>query len=213
MKAYLEPTPIIDFRHPGILEFAQEFTSEKDAIAKAIKLYEKVRDHFLYNPFDIKTEGEHLRASALLARGHGHCIDKAVFLIACSRALGIPARLGLSRVKNHIGTARFEQIIQSNELVPHGYAELYLAGEWIKCTPAFNASLCAKLGVEPLEFDGRNHSQFQQYTEGGESFMEYIEDYGTFADVPLDFIIELMTKYYPHLFDKDGRFRTELFQL
>ena len=49
-----------------------------------------------------------------LDRGHGHCIDKEVFLIACSRARGIHARLGLSSVKNHIGAARFGSVIQRN---------------------------------------------------------------------------------------------------
>ncbi|NQX90906.1 MAG: transglutaminase family protein, partial [Flavobacteriales bacterium] len=148
-------------------------------------------------------------ASLTSEKGFGHCIDKSSLFIALCRMNGFPARLGLSKVKNHIGTARFETIIQSNVLVPHGYAEVFFNEKWVKCTPVFNISLCEKLGVEPLEFNGEDDSMFQSYSGDGQQFMEYLEDYGTFADAPFDLIEKLIKAEYPHLFDGD-RFKREL---
>ena len=68
----------------------------------------------------------------------GHCIDKAVLLIALARAADIPARLCLAKVRNHIATGKLEEKIGTNILVPHGYVELWLEGQWVKVTPAFN---------------------------------------------------------------------------
>ena len=64
----------------------------------------------------------------------------------------------------------------------------------MKFTPAFNPSLCAILGAEPLEFDGKNNGLLQQHTEYGGSFMKYLEEKGTYVDVPLEFIVALMKK-------------------
>ena len=109
-----------------------------------------------------------------------------------------------AKVKNHIATERLEQFLQTNELVPHGIVELYLNEKWVKCTPAFNKSLCDKLGVDVLEFDGENDSIFQEYDRKGAVFMEYLEDYGHYDDVPIGFIEKIMRQYYPHIFDEKG---------
>ena len=145
-----------------------------------------------------------------MEEGRGHCIDKAMLLTAMCRKSGIPARLGMARVKNHMGTARFEQILRSDVLTPHGYAEVYVQDKWVKCTPAFNKELCDRLGVAPLEFDGVKDSIFQQFDRAEGGFMEYIEDYGTFEDLPVERITELMRAEYPHLFDEKGEFQEEL---
>ena len=72
----------------------------------------------------------------------------------------------------------------------------------VKATPVFNAELCDKLGVEPLGFDGENDAVFQESDKEGNPFMEYIEDHGTFVDVPLDKITLGMKTHYPHFFEK-----------
>jgi len=56
-------------------------------------LYYAVRDGFRYNPYNLRMKPEEVTASHLLRAGDGHCIDKAIFLAACARALGIPSRL------------------------------------------------------------------------------------------------------------------------
>ena len=74
---------------------------------------------------------------------------------------------------------------------------IFLDGKWLKASPAFNATLCEKCNVAPLEFTGEEDSIFQQYNEAGDAFMEYLEDYGHFPDVPMDFIRENMRTLYP----------------
>jgi hypothetical protein len=43
--------------------------------------------------------------------------------------------------------------------------------------------------VAPLEFNGREDSLFQPYNAAHEKFMEYVEDLGSYADVPLENIL------------------------
>lgn len=208
MKPYLAETYFFNADDLSLQAFVDELQIPENSspLEKAILLYYEVRDRFLYDPFNIRIEGENLRATQLLKDGRGHCIDKAAFFISACRVLGIPARLGLAKVKNHMGTAKLEKLIQSDVLVPHGYAEVYLNGKWLKCTPAFNCSLCEKLGVAPLEFNGEEDSVFQAFDREEGGFMEYLEDYGSFDDLPLEFIITLLQKNYPHLFDEAGAF-------
>jgi hypothetical protein len=82
---------------------------------------------------------------------------------------------------------------------------VYLDNKWLKMSPAFNKSLCEKLNVEPLEFDGENNSFLQQYNSSGTRFMEYIDDYGHFEDVPLDFMIRNLKEHYPAIFDTNEK--------
>ncbi|MGB0525904.1 MAG: transglutaminase, partial [Flammeovirgaceae bacterium] len=121
------------------------------------------------------------------------------------RAVGIPSRLGFGAVKNHIGTAKLEAVLGTNVLAFHGYTEFYLEDKWVKATPAFNQALCDKLNVEALDFDGEHDCLFQQFDKANGQFMEYIEDYGQFDDIPLDLFIETMKAYYPHLFDQAAK--------
>ena len=46
--------------------------------------------------------------------------------VACLRSIGIPSKIGLAKVVNHIGTERMELILKSNVLAPHGYVEAFL---------------------------------------------------------------------------------------
>ena len=63
---------------------------------------------------------EKYRASIIAQRNTGNCVDKSIILIASLRALGIPARLHLGKVKNHIAVERLIEKLGSNELTPHG---------------------------------------------------------------------------------------------
>jgi transglutaminase-like putative cysteine protease len=130
-------------------------------------------------------------------------VEKSILLIACLRGLGIPARLHLGKVKNHIAVERLIEKFGSNELTPHGMVNIYINGRWLKASPAFNKTLCEKFNVEPLDFDGENSSFLQQYNSEGSLFMEYLEDYGPFEDVPLEFIKQNVREHYPHIFGAD----------
>ncbi|MEC8832596.1 MAG: transglutaminase family protein, partial [Bacteroidota bacterium] len=145
---------------------------------------------------------ENYRASHIVQKSTGNCVEKSILLIAGLRGMGIPARLHLGKVKNHIAVERLIEKFGSNELTPHGMVNVNLNNKWLKMSPAFNKSLCEKLNVEPLEFDGENNSFLQAYNSAGTRFMEYTEDYGHFEDVPLEFMKKNIKEHYPHIFDK-----------
>ena len=131
-----------------------------------------MRDGFQYNPniLDLRREG--LKASDLLKRNRGYCVEKAVLLAAAARAVGVPSRLSFYIVKNHIATDKLEKLLKKDYLVFHGAAELYLDNKWLKTTPAFDKNLCKYLNVEPLEFDGSSDSIFQEFDKSGQCFYE-----------------------------------------
>ena len=210
MEKYLKPTFCIDSDHPKVKQLAEEICDSSSSIVdKCISLFYAVRDGWRYYPYNISFKEVDFKASVIAQRDEGHCIDKAVLLIALCRACAIPARLGLASVCNHIATGRFEALLGTNILVPHGYVEVYLKDHWLKLTPAFNKTLCEKLGVSPLEFDGHSDALFQEFSQQGASFMEYLEDFGTFEEVPTEYIMTLMKQYYPRLFN--GEIDTKTF--
>jgi hypothetical protein len=79
----------------------------------------------------------------------------------------------------------------------HGYADLWLDGQWVKATPAFNLSLCERFGLLPLEFDGREDSIYHPFDKSGQRHMEYLQDRGRFVDVPLEEIVADFRARYP----------------
>lgn len=204
-EQYLQPTFYFDYEHPLVSAFAERVLSENgpalSSVEKATKLYYAVRDDIRYNPYIFKADPKSMSASYCLETGESYCIPKAVLLGAVARYAGIPSRLGLANVKNHLSSQPLIDFLRSDIFVMHGYIELYLKGGWVKATPAFNAALCEKMGVDTLEFDGQADSIFQEFNGDGEKHMEYLEDHGTFSDVPMDFIIHSVATAYPHLAD------------
>jgi len=201
LEQYLSPGKFIDSDHLRVIEFAHQNTSHsQDEVKKSVALYQSVRDGFRYDPYHIDLTEEGMKASNLLTRISGYCVEKANLLAAAARVVGIPSRLGFANVRNHIGTDKFAEILKTDILVFHGYTELFLLGKWVKATPAFNRELCHKLQVAPLEFDGLSHSIFQEYNHAGHQYMEYLKDYGQFNDLPRDLFIEELRKHYGHLF-------------
>ncbi len=206
MKTYLAPTEFIDSDHPSVVKFSQEHScGSQNQIEKAIKLYYAVRDKIRYNPYSAGKTKETMRASFILEQGQGYCVAKAVLLCACCRAMQIPARLGFADVKNHLNTQKLRQAMGTDVFVYHGYTDIYLDGKWVKATPAFNLELCNNFNVKPLEFDGVVDSIFHPLDQTGKKHMEYLKDHGTFADLPLDTILEESKKWYPKFFKDQSR--------
>jgi hypothetical protein len=75
--------------------------------------------------------------------------------------------------------------------------ELYVNGKWAKATPAFNSELCTRFGVPPLEFDGTRDALMHAFDGEGARFMEYLNDRGTFPDVPYDRLMSDFLVHYP----------------
>jgi hypothetical protein len=120
-----------------------------------------------------------------LARKEGFCIQKAVLLVALSRAVGIPARLGFAVIRNYLLPEKVAEMLQTNVLPDHGYAELYIHGRWVKVTPALDTETCKKNRIIPVEFDGQNDTKFHSHTQEGKLHTEYLLDRGPYEDVPL----------------------------
>jgi len=195
--AYLTPTAILDSDHKSIREVAEKMRSTlTDPIETAVKLYLAVRDDILYDPYSPFYLSEHYRASYVLKRGRSFCIPKASLLCALGRACGIPSRVGLADVRNHLATRQLIQFIGSDLFAYHGFVEFYLEGKWVKATPAFNSSLCERHHVPPLEFNGREDSLFQPYNLKNQKFMEYVAFHGVYADVPVEQIVIGWKKAY-----------------
>lgn len=187
MQRYLQATPFIDSDHPSIVQKAQELTKGLEApIARAKEIFYFVRDGIKYNVWTPKASPHDFRASTTLARGKGYCVQKAILLVALCRAADIPARLRFAIIRNHLLPQKLYEVMKSDVLPWHGYAEIYLNGRWIKATPAFDRDTCQKNGIIPVEFDGLNDATLHPRDLYGRLHIEYLKDRGPFDDPPLE---------------------------
>jgi len=200
MNEYLKSGRYVDSGHPAVVSFSKENTKGASERDRAISLYYAVRDGVRYNPFLDFTKPAVFTASAVLEAGEGFCIGKAALLAACSRAAGVPARVGFADVKNHLTTPRLAETMGSDLFVYHGYTEFLLDGKWVKATPAFNLELCRRFRVKPLEFDGATDSIFHPFDQDERRHMEYLRDRGTYADVPVEAIQQAFREAYPRFY-------------
>ena len=207
MQASLSPARFIDSDHPLVIDFAERWRgASRDPREQAVSLYRAVRDEVRYNPYVFSADHQTLKASHALAAGESYCVPKALLLAACARHCGIPARIGLADVRNHLSTPRLIEMLRSEVFAMHGYTELFLEGRWVKATPAFNLALCRMFKVAPLEFDGRTDSVFHPFNAKGERYMEYLVDHGQFDDLPVELFFAHLRQCYPHLFEVDSAF-------
>jgi len=190
-------TPTIESGHADVVSFAHSHIGETtNDIDQAIKLYYAVRDGILYDPYKIDLTPAGMKASTTLKAKRGWCVSKAVLLAACCRSVGIPARLGFADVRNHLSTERLREKMGTDIYYWHGYTEMLLDGKWVKATPAFNIELCRKFRLLPLEFDGRNDSLYHPFDESGNRHMEYVNQRGVYADLPIDEIARTFREEY-----------------
>ncbi|MBB1520994.1 transglutaminase-like domain-containing protein [Aquipseudomonas guryensis] len=207
MPSYLQAGQFIDSDHPLVVEFSETWRGASlDPREQAVSLYYAVRDQIRYNPYSFSRDPETLKASHALVAGESYCVPKALLLAACARHCGIPARIGLADVRNHLSSPRLLEILRSEVFAMHGYTELLLDGRWVKATPAFNLALCKVFKVAPLEFDGRSDSVFHPFNQQGERYMEYLADHGQFDDLPETLFFGHLQHCYPHLFAADSAF-------
>jgi transglutaminase-like putative cysteine protease len=203
--AFLKPGRFIESDAPSVVDFARSRVGNASApIDMAVRLYYAVRDSVLYDPYQPFTRYETYSGRVALERGRGFCIAKAALLAACARTVGIPARLGFADVRNHLATPRLLELNGSDVFRWHGYADLWLEGKFVKATPAFNLSMCERFDVEPLEFDGRNDSVLHPYDRKNRRHMEYLNDRGTFADVPVEQILATFRESCPRILETEG---------
>jgi transglutaminase-like putative cysteine protease len=202
---FLAPGVFIDSDSPQVIAFAKRTIADTtDPRAAVLRLYSTIRDTIIYDPYVNFADPANYRASGVLASGRGFCIGKSALLAACARVIGVPARVGYADVRNHLTSPRIYEKIKTDIFLWHSYTELYLSGRWVKATPAFDLALCDRVGIKPLEFDGKTDSLFQPFDRAGRRHMEYLKDRGTFSDVPFDIIKADFLKTYPSLMSGHG---------
>lgn len=204
-EEYLRATDYFDYGHARVAAFTDAAVAGASSDAdKSIKLFYAIRDSIRYDPYQMRREAEHYRASYALTQGASYCIPKANLLVACARRVGIPAALGLSDVTNHMCTERLRRVIGGTDLFPHhGYAALYIDDSWVKAAPAFNIQLCDKFDVTPTEFDGRHDALLQEFDKRGRRHMDYVADNGIWSDFPYERVHGDFVAFYPKTFFED----------
>lgn len=204
-EEYLRATDYFDHDHAEVAAFTDAAVEGASSDAeKSVKLFYAIRDSIRYDPYQMRKEAEHYKASYALTHGASYCIPKANLLVACARRVGIPAALGLSDVTNHMCTERLLRVIGGTNLFPHhGYAAMYIDNSWVKAAPAFNIGLCDKFGVTPTEFDGRHDALLQEFDKHGRRHMEYVADNGIWSDFPYARVHGDFVAFYPKTFFED----------
>ncbi|MFH8885868.1 transglutaminase family protein [Streptomyces californicus] len=203
-----EATDFLDHRHPTVQAFVDKALKGTDRetagpVELAVTLYYAVRDGIHYEVYGADLSPEGLRASSIITGGKGFCLHKSVLYAACCRAVGIPARLHYSDVRNHLASDRLRSYI-GGDVFFHGLATVYLDGRWLQVTPVFNKLLCRLYGMTPLEFDGRSDSLYHPFDAQGRQSMEFLTDHGDFDDVPYAFVMENMRRKHPKFLDEGG---------
>ncbi len=205
MDQFLSPGRFINSDSPPVMKFARDAAAGASGeVARALRLFYAVRDGIIYDPYVNFADPANYRASSVLAAGRGFCVGKAALLAACCRAVGIPARVGYADVRNHMTSPRLYAMIKTDVFMWHSYSEIHLAGRWVKATPAFDAALCERAGLAPLEFDGEHDSLFHPFDRAGRRHMEYLKDRGSFADVPFETMQADFRTHYPSLMREPG---------
>jgi transglutaminase-like putative cysteine protease len=203
-QSCLASTSLVDSDHPAVRAFAARHAEGGTDRERAVALYYAVRDQFRYDPYRIDLSPHGMRASTVLEIGYGWCVTKAALLAAACRAVGIPARMGFADVRNHLSTQRMREMMATDIFTWHGYADLWLDGQWVKATPAFNLALCERFGLHPLDFDGREDSVYHPFDKSGQRHMEYLVDRGRYDDVPLAELVADFRERYPRWLEEAG---------
>lgn len=199
LEEFLKSTYFIDSKSDLIKEMAKTILAQtKDNyIEIAKKIFYFTRDKIRYDPYSSFTDiKRRYKASYILKKGRGWCVQKACVLAALARAMNIPSRLHFVDIKNYVVPEKLLNIMGTNVFVFHGYTELYLGNVWIKATPAFNIEMCKKLGLRTVEFDGKLDAILPQTTLHGEKYIEYVKDRGVYNDFPFDLIFNTLKEYY-----------------
>lgn len=205
MSQFLAAGVFIDSDAPQVIAFAKQATTGViEPEAATLRLYDAVRDGIIYDPYVDFADPVNYRASGVLAAGRGFCVGKSALLAASARAIGVPARVGFADVRNHLTSRRLYEKIKTDVFLWHSYTELYMWGRWVKATPAFDKALCDRVGLKPLQFDGKADSLFQPFDPSGRRHMEYLKDRGAFADVPFETIKTDFIAAYPSLMGGKG---------
>ncbi|WP_425101084.1 transglutaminase-like domain-containing protein [Tropicibacter sp. S64] len=206
----LARTEFLDYDDPGVAAFFDKATraSGGDPKRMAVDLFYAVRDGLFYEIYNADFTRDKMKASAILKRRSGLCIHKSVVYAALLRRAGIPARLWITDVKNHLCSPQLARTMGTQVFHYHVLVTLFLNGKWVKATPVFNARLCQLYGMTPLEFDGETDCVHHAFDETGRAYMEIMFDHGEYDDLPYDMILCGLREKHAPLFLTDTKFKS-----
>lgn len=195
-------TEFLDRDSPEIAAFVRANLPPGDlsATEQAVALYYAVRDGITYEVYGADLSRDGLRASRVLGRGSGMCLHKSVLYAASLRFLGIPSRLVLTDVRNHLSSERLRSLVGGDVFRHHCLTSVRLGDRWLRVTPVFNRTLCRLYRMTPLEFDGTGDSLYHPYDLDGRRQMEILRVHGEFDDLPYDMVVADLRAAHPLLF-------------
>jgi transglutaminase-like putative cysteine protease len=198
LRSLTAPTRFLDHDSDAVREFVGRATAGATSPTEcAVRLFYAVRDGIAYEVYRQDLSPDGLRASATLARGEGFCVHKSILYAAAVRAVGIPSRLVVGEVRNHLASPQLKALV-GGEVFVHWLTSIHLEGRWLRVTPVFNKLLCRLYGMPPLEFDGTADAVFHPFRDGER--MEFLTDHGEFDDVDYDRLMGLMRSRHPGMF-------------
>ncbi|PZT70811.1 transglutaminase-like superfamily protein [Streptomyces sp. SW4] len=206
--AALRATAFLDHTSPEVAGFVRTALAGTSPAAtpteRAVALYYAVRDGIRYEVYGADLSREGLRASSVLRAGSGMCLHKSVVYAAALRSVGVPARLVLTDVRNHLASPRLIRLLGGDVFHQHCLTSVFLDGRWVKATPVFNRTLCRLYRMAPLDFDGTADSVHHPYDAEGRRQMEFLRHHGEFDDLPYDAVLADLRAAHPGLFRGDG---------
>jgi transglutaminase-like putative cysteine protease len=202
--ATLHPTEFLDSGSPEVAAFVDRTSGTPRE--RAVSLYYAVRDGVRYEVYGADLSRSGLRASEVLRRGAGMCLHKSVVYAAGLRAIGVPSRLVLTDVRNHLASERLRTLLGGDVFHQHCLTSVFLDGTWLRATPVFNRTLCRLYGISPLDFDGRTDSVSHPYDRTGRRHMEFLREHGEFDDLPYESVVDDLRSFHPSLFAGTTRF-------
>ena len=194
----LGSTEYIESEAPEIAALAASLR-QPEASETAVALFEWVRDQIRYDPYTASDPAERYRATRILARGRGYCVQKAVLLAALARAAGIPTRLGFADVRNHKTPEHMRQMMGTDLFVFHGFVEFWLDERWLKAAPTFDREATRRAGALLVELDGTGDAVLHPVDPEGHPHIEYLRSRGAYADLPLEEIRRTFVEVYEPL--------------
>jgi transglutaminase-like putative cysteine protease len=211
LETYLAPAPGVTSADPAVIDLARRLAKgARDKAEAAIRLFDFARETVAYSPYVPFWELRFYEAGEILRRGAGFCIPKSALLVALARAAGIPARLGFADIENHLLGSRLLAYLGSRIMTFHCFAELYLAGRWLKATPSFERQLCRTQGWRLVAFDGRTDALLPATDLAGRLHVSYLKAHPSSAGVPLADILAAWDQVYG--VERVARWRADLEQ-
>src|SRR5579884_1082618 len=127
---YIQPTPILDHKHPLLARFTEELLAERPADDRAFLQMAHQRLSERLSP--VYTLRERQPASTTLARGYGSCSQRMAVLEAIARSAGIGTRSRALWIDGQFWSPRFQKL---HSVLPRrillAWPEFFLDGHWV----------------------------------------------------------------------------------